>query len=325
MIADANTAPPLVAIVTPVYNGAEFLAETMESVQAQTYPNLIHVVLDNASTDSTPEIIERFKHGKVPLITARNAALLAMDDNWNEALRYIPAEAKYFSVVCADDTIAPRSTEVLVNLAETDPAISVVSSEIRRNGVREDFRWPRDQSVFAGHDAIRLYLTGGGTIEGRQMLMPCRVIAPGAAFFDERVVQASDMDVFLRLLQNGKFAFAHEPLMDIRDHAENEYQRFTSPLYLQFCSWLINLDRHARPAFSDAEFQALRARYWRTYLRRLLGWRFGEGNAKAFTRHMAELDKLGLKPGALDFLDALADWPLVRLGLRQGWRTFPAD
>ena len=63
---------PLVAIVTPVYNGEQYLAEAMESVQAQTYPNLVHVILDNASTDRTAEIIESFRGRKVPLLVGRN-------------------------------------------------------------------------------------------------------------------------------------------------------------------------------------------------------------------------------------------------------------
>ena len=40
---------PLVAIVTPVYNGERFLAETMQCVQCSDYPNLLHVALDNAA------------------------------------------------------------------------------------------------------------------------------------------------------------------------------------------------------------------------------------------------------------------------------------
>jgi len=323
MTADANTAPPLVAVVTPVYNGAEFLAETMASVQAQTYPNIVHVVLDNASTDATPHIIERFNGGKVPLVIRRNPALLGMDDNWNEALKFIPAEAKYFTVVCADDALWPDSTAKLTALAESDPEITIVSSEIRRNGEREDALWPKGRVIFDGLEAARLYLTGGGTIEGRQMLMPVRVIAPDEAFFDERVVQASDMDVFLRLLNRGKFGFVHEPLMDIRDHEASEYSQFTRPLHLQFCSWLINMDRHARPAFDENEFRDLRGRYWRCYLRRMLQWR-AQGNTRAFERHLQELAKLGQKPGALDFAAALAEWPLVKAGLRRSWTTFPA-
>ena len=47
VMSDADRVP-LVAIATPVYNGAEYLADTMACVQAQTYPNLVHCVLDNA-------------------------------------------------------------------------------------------------------------------------------------------------------------------------------------------------------------------------------------------------------------------------------------
>src|ERR1700731_169502 len=50
--------PPLVAITTPVYNGERYLGETMACVQAQTYPNLVHLVVDNASTDRSAEIID---------------------------------------------------------------------------------------------------------------------------------------------------------------------------------------------------------------------------------------------------------------------------
>ena len=63
---------PLVAVVTPVYNGGRYLAETLASVQAQTYPRLIHVVLDNASTDATPELIEQAHGGRVPILARRN-------------------------------------------------------------------------------------------------------------------------------------------------------------------------------------------------------------------------------------------------------------
>ena len=76
---------PFVAIVTPVYNGAEFLDATMKCVQAQTYPNIVHVVLDNASTDQTPAIVEAYRNGSTPMIVGRNDVLLSMDENWNAA------------------------------------------------------------------------------------------------------------------------------------------------------------------------------------------------------------------------------------------------
>jgi len=95
-----GAAVPLVAVVTPTYNGANYRREVMDCVQAQSYPNLVHVVLDNCSADATAEIIADFKGARVPVVSARNPELLPLNANWNAALQLVPAaRAKRRSVV----------------------------------------------------------------------------------------------------------------------------------------------------------------------------------------------------------------------------------
>ena len=51
---------PLVTIVTPAYNQADYLSETIDSVLAQDYPNIEYIVIDDGSTDCTSEILKQY-------------------------------------------------------------------------------------------------------------------------------------------------------------------------------------------------------------------------------------------------------------------------
>lgn len=314
---------PVVAIVTPVYNGEAFLAETMESVQRQTYPNIVHVVLDNASTDSTAEIISRFQNQKTPLIVGRNEQLLSMDENWNAALKLIPPEAKYFRILCADDLIFPEATTRMVEMMEADPEITLVSSAVKRNDADEDFKWPRDQTVFEGLEALRRYFTVRGTIEARQMMLRTSALEDQDPFFDLESGHSSDIDAALRMLTRGRLGFIHEPLGMVREHAGNASVSEMRPLYLHFNDWLVIMKRYGPAAFGAPGYRALERRYLRFYTRKLLVWRFMKRNHRAFSMHMDLLKRSGSRPGLGGFLDAGFDLVLKRLGLREGWYSYP--
>jgi len=68
--------PPLVSIVTPVYNGEPYLAECIESVLAQTYPNWEYIIQNNCSTDRTLEIASEYGKKTIAFVSTVIAILL---------------------------------------------------------------------------------------------------------------------------------------------------------------------------------------------------------------------------------------------------------
>src|SRR5271154_83853 len=56
---------PRITIVTPSFNQGGFIRDTIESVLAQEYPNVEHIVVDAMSTDETPQVLQRYPHLKV--------------------------------------------------------------------------------------------------------------------------------------------------------------------------------------------------------------------------------------------------------------------
>ena len=105
------TAQPLVSIVTPVYNGAAYLDECVESVLRQSYQNWEYIILNNNSNDDTLEIAERHQRNDSRIRVHSNSSLLPIIANHNKAFSLISRESKYCKVVSADDWIFPECIE----------------------------------------------------------------------------------------------------------------------------------------------------------------------------------------------------------------------
>jgi len=313
---------PLVAIVTPVYNGVAYLEETMEAVQAQDYPRLVHIVLDNASTDGTPEIIERYRNRRVPVHTRRNARLLPLLQNWNAAVALVPVEARYFRTLAADDTIAQSFISRTVEVAEHHPSVGVVGSLFNRNrGETVDLGWPAGQHVLPGRTALEMHFRRAIWLPSSHVLFRAGVIDRQRPFFPDKII-AFDLAATMDVLTRYDLGLVHEDLAMTRLHKETvssvALDRERRHLYEQ----LHFISQYAPYALGAQASEEMRLLYRRHYLRQLLKWRLG-ANHEIYETHMRGLDGLGLRPEATQFADALWDWALVRLGRRAVWQGYP--
>ena len=204
---------PLVSVMTPVYNEEKHLAECIDSVLAQTYPNWEYVIVNNCSTDRSLQIAQRYAAQDARIRVCDNREFLRIIPNHNHALRQISSESKYCKVVLGDDLIFPECLTKMVEVAEAHPSVGIVGAY---GMVGAAVRWdglPYPSTVIAGRDICRWTLLGRLYVFGTptSTLMRSDLVRASESFYNESNIHA-DTEVCFRLLRQGDFGFVHQVL-----------------------------------------------------------------------------------------------------------------
>jgi len=204
----ANEKVPLVSIVIPAYNNADFLDETMRSVLAQTYRNLEVIVADHASTDNTWAVMERYATDPRVRLLRTEAGGGALR-NWNRVSQ--AATGELIKLVCGDDLLYPKMVETQVAaLAAEATAVLVASPRDIVDAESVPFIRNRGLAGMTGvHDgaaAIRKTITQGSNIFGEPgcVLMTRSALAQ-AGWWDSRWPYLIDEATYSRVLLQGRF------------------------------------------------------------------------------------------------------------------------
>jgi glycosyltransferase involved in cell wall biosynthesis len=227
-MAKSSTVVPLVAIVTPVLNGETFLKAAMDSVQAQTYPNIVHIILDNASTDGTAALLDAYDGKNVQIQRYRNDTILPITDNWDRAFAFVPNDALYVKLHCADDVMHATCIAKFVALCEENPSVHVVSchdvycDKIRRANIAPG------TNIIDGKLAAKMIMDRSicwlpfqhlfGRFDSRDI---------GKPFFGTHKVGA-DPFAMVRMVLRGSLGYIEEPLVYTRRHGQNFSDRLAT-------------------------------------------------------------------------------------------------
>ena len=221
---------PLVSVITPVYNGADFLETCVESVIGQTWQNFEYVVVDNCSTDGSLALARRLASQDARIRVIKADEHLGPIPNWNRSLSYISSTSDYVKFVHADDWLFPDCLEKMVTVAEANPTVGIVSA----------WRLEEDRVTLGrvAGDSHLVPLPGSIVIPGRQLardillrqadvlgspsniLMRARAMAGRDPFYDESYLHA-DKECCLRLLADWDLAFVRQVLTYTRRHNES--------------------------------------------------------------------------------------------------------
>jgi O-antigen biosynthesis protein len=189
---------PLVSVITPCYNAAPFIAETIESVLAQTYPHVEHIVVDDGSTDGSSAVIERY----AGLITA-----VRLPENQggsyarNHGARL--ARGAFLLFLDADDVIAPDTLTALVNAGRGCPKAMAFCTW--RRLVRKGGAWRLEPAEIPLPNPRADHLRGWleGVWVPPSAVLWRREIYERTGGWDETLTLIDDGDLMMRALAQG--------------------------------------------------------------------------------------------------------------------------
>jgi glycosyltransferase involved in cell wall biosynthesis len=212
------TTIPRISVVTCSYNQAGFLGRTIDSVLAQDYPNLEHLVVDGMSSDETPQVLARYPHLRVVREPDRGQA-----DAINKGMRLATGDILCF--LNSDDTLLPGALGRVA--AEIDPARGrhVVMGRCRFIDEHDRFLGIEHPSAFESHRRVLEIWKGHCLPQPAVFWTPEVWRRCGPLDTTEHLVL--DYDLFCRFSRRYRFHFIDQPLATYRLHVESKTSSVT--------------------------------------------------------------------------------------------------
>jgi glycosyltransferase involved in cell wall biosynthesis len=201
-------------IAIPVHNGGSFIEFAIKSAIAQDYENFEIIVVDNASTDHTPEVVSQFPEVQY----FRFDDFVSMPANFNRSIEL--SNGMYIRLLCADDTLRSdclrRSIEAL---QMNDSAVMCSSSETIVGGreLTPHRRTPNHLGLISGPQA-RLNLLRNGNLIGGPSSVTLLAKTYKEVLFREDLPCSFDLDAWVKILGSGDLIVLPEPLYESRVH-----------------------------------------------------------------------------------------------------------
>jgi glycosyltransferase involved in cell wall biosynthesis len=250
---------PLVSVVTPVYNGAEFLAECVESVLAQTYERWDYAIVDNCSTDGTLELARSYEARDPRIRVLTPEAFVGAVENANRAVRAISPESTYCKVLHADDWLFPECLERMVELAERHPSVGIVSA-YRLEGTKVTLDGlPPEITVLPGREICRSTLLGGPYPylfgSPSSLLIRSDIVRRRDPFYNADNPFDDDQEACYEVLRESDFGFVHQVLTFTRRPADTPFSTYVKvgaylpgkiKLHLSYGPYYLRASEHRR-------------------------------------------------------------------------------
>lgn len=197
----------LVSIVLPVYNGAENIKESIESVLRQTYTNFELIVVNDCSTDHTELVVTEYQKKDSRVKLFNNEVNLKLPKSLNRGFE--EAEGEYLTWTSDDNIFLPNAIERMVQTLEENPDVDMVYTDYQKIDAKGQ--------VIEENCAEELEWISCTNPIGACFLYT-REIAQKVGKYNPDMFLAEDYDYWIRIFRAGSIYFLKETLYQYRVH-----------------------------------------------------------------------------------------------------------
>lgn len=214
---------PLVTVLMSVHNGEKYLETAVNSILRQTLRDFNFLIIDDASTDNSPQMLKEFarKDARIRILT--NRTNLGLAASLNRGISQI--ETRYIARMDADDIAVPQRLERQLQYMESHPEIAAVGSGVGRFSINNNFCFHIYQPACSPN-----IIKNRSYNIGPQLVHPTVVVRTEAlkkvGNYREQFISTQDYDLWLRMLESYELSNLPEILLYYRKEQQGiSFQR----------------------------------------------------------------------------------------------------
>ena len=209
-------ANPKISVVMSCYNRESYVRDAIESILNQTYTDFEFIIIDDCSTDKTPEIIQEYADKDNRIIFIRNQE--NMDYNYNLRKGFKIAKGEYIARMDDDDISLPERFEKQVSYLDQHPDITVLGTFIKTFGELEIESWITETDS----DVLNVLMNFHNPMCHPSVMIRKSFLQEHDLTYSPKELYAEEYDLWKNIILNGgKLANLPEELVRYRTHKNN--------------------------------------------------------------------------------------------------------
>ncbi len=233
-----NSQQPLVSIISPTYNHEKFIADSIESVLAQTYTNWEMIIIDDGSTDKTFDIALEYaaNESRIRPFTQKNIGIFRLGESYNFALSH--CNGSYVAILECDDIWLPEKLSLQVEVLENNPQCVLSWGKAFLSSVDLSYNYmlaPKnsdDQDLFFNNPPgifLKKFIYHT-LIPALTIVIRKEALLSIGGFVQGFNLPLVDIPTTLELLMKGEFAFVDKPLGSWRIYPNQVTKTYTGQM-----------------------------------------------------------------------------------------------